>query len=88
MTGNELAALIVASASLLTALGGFVVQVATLFRMSHVEKSVNGHSEALNALTGKAAYAEGLLAGSTVVGERLVDAPADSGRHSDLPEQP
>jgi hypothetical protein len=65
VTAGEVASLVVAAASLLTALGTFSVSIATLLRMAHVETSVNGHSEALNALTGKAAYAEGLLAGST-----------------------
>ena len=64
MTTGDIASLVVAAASLLTALGTFSVSIATLLRMAHVETSVNGHSEALNTLTGKAAYAEGLLAGS------------------------
>jgi hypothetical protein len=63
VSAGEIASLVVAAASLLTALGTFSVSIATLLRMAHVETSVNGHSEALNTLTGKAAYAEGLLAG-------------------------
>lgn len=63
MTVTELAALIVAGGSLLTALGTFAVSAATLYRMAHVERSVNGHTQALTALTGKASFAEGVLAG-------------------------
>lgn len=86
MTPGELAALILAAAALLTALGGFAVQVATLYRMTHVQRAVNGQSDALTALTGKASYAEGLLAGSAAVRESLVDTPSDRRGDPKLPQ--
>lgn len=72
MTAGELAALIVAAAGLLTALGTFLVAVGTFARMTHVARSVNGHSEALNALTASASFAEGKLAGQIEAGSALV----------------
>jgi hypothetical protein len=54
--------------------------------MTHVQRAVNGQSEALTALTGKASYAEGLLAGSAVVREGLIDTPSDSGGDPKLPQ--
>jgi hypothetical protein len=75
MTAGEVASLVVAAASLLTALGTFSVSIATLLRMAHVETSVNGHSEALTALTGKAAFAEGKLAGQLEGGLPAVVVP-------------
>lgn len=81
MTPGELAGLILAAAALLTAMGGFAVQVATLYRMGHVQRSVNGQSDALNTLTKKSAYAEGLLAGSILPAEKLVDEIRDPAAH-------
>lgn len=81
MTPGELAGLILAAAALLTAMGGFAVQVATLYRMGHVQRSVNGQAVALNTLTEKSAYAEGLLAGSVPSREHLVDQDSDPTAH-------
>lgn len=81
MTAGELAEVIIAAATLVSSVAALVVAVRTSGRVEATHALVNGQSGALTALTGKAAYAEGVLAGSAVAGESLVDSPSD--RHSD-----
>lgn len=69
MTVGEIAQLVVAVATLVTAVGGFVVAIRTGSKVEATHELVNGHSEALNSLTGKAAYAEGLLAGGALAAQ-------------------
>jgi len=80
MTPGEIASLIVATATLVTAIGGFVVALRTGSKVEATHELVNGHSEALTTLTGKAAYAEGLLAGRDVAASSQEPPDPHSGR--------
>jgi hypothetical protein len=79
MTAGEIASLCVAAATLVSALAGLVVAVRTGAKVEATHTLVNGQSGALNALTGKAAYAEGVLAGSASQGAE--NAPHDVSDH-------
>lgn len=62
MSGPDIAAIIVAVASLLTAIGTLVVSVATALRLSSVQRSVNGHTDRLVEVTKLASFAAGVQA--------------------------
>lgn len=81
MTATEVSSLIVATATLLTAIGGLVVAIRTGAKVAATHELVNGQSHALNELTGKAAFAEGKLAGAVLPTEQLVEHGRDTEAH-------
>ena len=83
MSTPELASILVACATLVSALASLAVALRTGSKVDATHTLVNGQSGALNALTGKAAYAEGVLAGQTVTAS--VDEPTHP--HSDRDQQ-
>jgi hypothetical protein len=78
VTAAEVAQVILASATLLSALAGVVVALRTGSKVDATHTLVNGQSGVLNALTGKAAYAEGVLAGSAEPRKPLSEQQADN----------
>jgi hypothetical protein len=78
VTGAEIAQIILAAATLVTAIGGAAIAIRTGAKVEATHTLVNGQSGALTALTGKAAYAEGMLAGSTELREHLPDQARDT----------
>lgn len=73
MTAAEAAAIIVAAATLVSSVAGLVVAVRTGVKVEATKQLVNGHAEALHNLAGRASFAEGLVVGSTLPAEKLVD---------------
>jgi len=62
MTPGEAASLVVAAASLLTAIGTLVVSIATALRLSTVHQAVNGQTDRLVDLTATSSFARGVQA--------------------------
>lgn len=87
MTTAEIAQLCVAAATLVSALAGLVVAIRTGTKVDATHTLVNGQSGALNALTGKAAYAEGVLAGAGVPDTSQKPPDQHSGANQRGPQQ-
>lgn len=63
MTPGEVAAIILAAATLISSVAGLIVAVRSAAKAEVTHDLVNGQSAALLALQGKASHAEGVQAG-------------------------
>jgi uncharacterized membrane protein len=60
LSGADIAAILIAMASLVAAVANAIVTIRTGTKMDAVTSSVNGHAAQLNALTAQASYARGV----------------------------